>query len=220
MSCKPKQSLELIETVTLTPVAAKTALPSSTFTPSVTPTSIEKSNTVYSMSVSPDGKMIAITRVSGVEVYDLTKGDLIYSFGIESFEGHHIYSYIAWSPNGKFLATGRPSSGVNIWDTSNWNILTEVKDPQDMGYQVSGFDWSPDSNQLALGMRDGTIQLWDSKANTWAPQEKCNTDQVFGLTWVTNNELRYLYSVITTMNKWQAKGNSSRKAAILRTFEV
>lgn len=35
-----------------------------------------------------------------------------------------------------------------------------------------------------------------------------------------SNLVSYSYSVITTMNKWQAKGNSSRKAAILRTFEV
>lgn len=190
VSCTPDQSSELIQTVTLTSVATLTALPSSTNTPSTTPTLIAKSNGVYNMSASPNGKMIAVTREQGVEVYDLTNGDLVYFFSVDKFEGLHFYSYIAWSPNGKFLATGRPSSGINIWNTSNWNVLTEVQDPIDKGYQVSGFEWSPDSNQLALGMRDGTIQIWDSKANTWTIQENCNTEQVFGLTWMENNDLQ------------------------------
>lgn len=190
VSCTPKQSPELIQTATLTLVATLTALPSSTNTPSATPTPIAKSNGVYNMSVSPNGKMVATTRRNGVEVYDLTNGDLVYSFSVDEFEGHHLYSYIAWSPNGKFLASGRPSSGVNIWKTSNWDVLTEVQDPQDKGYQVSGFEWSPDSNQLALGMRDGTIQIWDAKEYTWTAQENCNTGQVFGLTWMTNNDLQ------------------------------
>lgn len=205
VSCTPKQSPEFIQTVTLVPVATKATPPSSTIPLSVTPTSIEKSITVHNMSVSPDGKMIAIIRGSGVEVYDLAEGNLIYSFGIENFEGQHIYSYIAWSPNGKFLATGRPSSGINIWDSSNWNMLAEVKDPRDMGYQVSGFEWSPDSNKLALGMRDGTVQIWDSKVSTWTLQETCNTGQVFGLTWVTNGDLRIftnsgIYNTSTCQN--------------------
>lgn len=190
VSCTPKQSPELIQTATLTLVATLTTLPSSTSTPSATPTPIAKSNGVYNMSVSPDGKMVATTRRNGVEVYDLTNADLVYSFSVDEFEGHHLYSYIAWSPNGKFLASGRPSSGVNIWETSNWDVLTEVQDPQDKGYQVSGFEWSPDSNQLALGMRDGTIQIWDAKEYTWTAQENCNTGQVFGLTWMTNNDLQ------------------------------
>lgn len=190
VSCMPIQSPELIQTATLSSVATVAALPLSTKTPSIASTSIANSNNVYNMSVSPDGKTIAIIRESGIEVYDLTDGNLIYSFDVDDFEGLHLYPYMAWSPNGKFLATGRPSSGINIWDTSNWDVLTEVQDPQDKGYQVSGFEWSPDSNQLALGMRDGTIQIWDSKENTWTVQENCNTEQVFGLTWMANNDLQ------------------------------
>jgi WD40 repeat protein len=190
ISCVPKQKSELPQTVTLTTTATKTAFPSLINTPIITPTSIEKSNGVYNMSVSPDGKMVAITRGNGIEVYDLTNGSLVYSFDVDNFEGHHLYSYIAWSPNGKFLATGRPSSGINIWNTNNWTVLTEVQDPQDNGYQVSGFEWSPDSNQLALGMRDGTIRTWDSKESTWTTQENCITGLVFGLTWMTNNDLQ------------------------------
>jgi WD40 repeat protein len=190
ISCTPKQNLAVTQTATLTPVATKAVLPSFTFTPSITPFFIAKSNAVYNMAVNPNGNLIAITREKGIEVYNLKNGDLVYSFSAGDFEGHPLYSYIAWSPHGKFLATGRPSSGIDIWDTSNWKLLTEVKDPQSMGYQISGFDWSPNKDQLALGMRDGQIQIWDSKANTWTPQKRCNTDQVFGLTWVTDNELR------------------------------
>lgn len=190
VSCAPKQSPALTQTVTLTSLATKTTQPPLTVTPSVTPTSVSTSNTVYNISVSPDGEIIATTRALGVEVYNLINGKLIYSYNQDSLEGDHLYSYIAWSPNGSFLATGRPSSGVDIWDTSKWDLLTEVKDPKDKGYEVSGFAWSPDSNQLALGMRDGTTQIWDSKENTWTPQEKCDTGQVFGITWMANHELR------------------------------
>lgn len=190
VSCAPKQGTELIRTPTLTSVATKTVAPSfSTFVAPITPTSTSTSNTVHNISVSPDGKLIAVTREYSVEVYNLTNGELIFSFNHDSLEGHSLYSYIAWSPNGDFLATGRPSSGINIWETKDWNLLTEVRDPRDMGYEVSGFAWSPDNVQLALGMRDGTIQIWDSTASTWTPQENCDFSQVFSLTWATNKEL-------------------------------
>lgn len=191
LSCTSRQNTKQIQIPTMTSIAIETIVPTFPIDiPSVTPTPVLESNIVYNISVNPDGKMIAVTRSSGIEVYSLINGDLISSISMENLEGHHIYSYIAWSPNGKFLATGRPSSGVNILDTSSWDLLTEVKDPKEMGYQVSGFSWSPDGTQLALGMRDGTIQEWDSSKNTWTSLEKCETRQVFSLAWATNDVLQ------------------------------
>lgn len=184
-SCMPNQEVESIQMPSVTNIIAS-KYPTNTM--QSTSTAAPTSERIYNISISPDGERIAVTRSTDVQVYNLTTGDLIYSSKKETLEGHFLYAYIAWSPDGRFLATGRSSSGINIWDTNTWDLLTEVKDPKENGYQVSGFAWLSDGSQLALGMRDGTTQTWDAQTNVWTPQKNCDTLQVIGITAAASNE--------------------------------
>jgi WD40 repeat protein len=197
LSCNAKQAQETaINTIpTELPTKFNTPIPTSTISPTKnvlvqTPTSAFQKREIYNISVSPDGKMLAISASYGVQVYNLVNGKLVFSFEKESlisFQG--IYSYIAWSPNGKFLAVGKPNIGVRLWNTSTWKLLTEKgSDTISSPFELPGFAWSPDDSQLALGMQNGEIQIWNSKEQSWTTKLTCDIPQI-SLTWGADGQL-------------------------------
>ncbi len=198
---KPEPTIAIISTET--PTNFNSSFPTSTITltntPAQTPTIVPKKREIYNISVSPDGEMLAVSASYGVQVYDLVAGRLIFYFEKESlisFQG--IYSYIAWSPDGNFLAVGKPNVGVRIWDTSTWKLVTEKGDEQLNGYELPGFAWSPDGNQLALGMGKGEIQIWDKNTKNWFTKTKCDLYQT-SLTWSPDGQL-WIFPVVGIYN--------------------
>jgi WD40 repeat protein len=69
---------------------------------------------------------------------------------------------IAFSPDGRTLATGTVAGFVQLWDTST----PSSRGMPLFGHQdeVWGLSFSPDGNTLASASRDGTIRLWDVDA--------------------------------------------------------
>src|SRR5271166_5546107 len=79
----------------------------------------------------------------------------------EEFKGHTglVYS-VAFSPDGKVLATGSFDSTVKLWDFASKKELQTLKGHTLPVYSVA---WSPDGKLLASGSQDKTIRLWDPK---------------------------------------------------------
>lgn len=61
------------------------------------------------------------------------------------------------SPNGKIMATGDAIGVINIWDTSNLNLLATLDHHHD---SVNGLAFSEDGKLLVSSSSDGTIQIW------------------------------------------------------------
>ncbi|WP_414624790.1 AAA-like domain-containing protein [Calothrix sp. CCY 0018] len=76
-----------------------------------------------------------------------------------SLEGHqdHVYN-VAFSPDGKTLATGSWDTTIKLWDMASGKLLTTLQGHQDA---VLSVDFSPDGKTLATGSWDKTIKLWD-----------------------------------------------------------
>ncbi len=107
-------------------------------------------------ALSPDGRSIAIGygAIPTVTVYDVASGEprselLGHRFGITS---------IAWSPDGRRIATGGNDSSVRIWDGRTGRSQLEI-----LGNAgpVLSVDWSPDGERLLTGSSDGTARVWD-----------------------------------------------------------
>jgi WD40 repeat protein len=143
---------------------------------------------IYNISVSPNGDLLALSSSSGVQVYRLANGKIIYTFEQEAenqFKG--IYSYIAWSPDSHELAVGKPNIGVRIWDALSWKLLTDTGAGAPTT-ELPGFAWSPDGGKLALGIGNGEIMIWDKNENSWTAEANCEQPQV-GLTWNAGGQL-------------------------------
>ena len=67
---------------------------------------------------------------------------------------------MAWSADGRTLATGSHDHTVRLWDAETGRELHTLTGHQ---YLVASVTWSPDGRMLASGSYDGTIRLWDPR---------------------------------------------------------
>ena len=108
---------------------------------------------VYSVSFSPDGQMLASGGQDGwVHLWDVTMSSLRNTF---HNPGDNIYS-VSFSPNGQILATGGARS-VSVWNVST-GIRREV---HQSGSDVYSVNFSSDGLLLAAGGQSGRVHLWN-----------------------------------------------------------
>jgi RNA polymerase sigma factor (sigma-70 family) len=117
---------------------------------------------VGSVAVSPNGKVIAISGSRRVRLWDAATGKELHRFDLpRSYE-----TPLAFSPNGKILATGSGDHIVRLWDSSSRKRLGQLvghKAPPG-GSLVPGIyhiAFSPDGKTLASSGSDQTVRLWD-----------------------------------------------------------
>lgn len=70
---------------------------------------------------------------------------------------------VAWSPNGKLIASGGNDGTVQVWDANTGNNILTYRGHKG---KVSALAWSPDSQQIASGGSDGTVQVFFSNTGT------------------------------------------------------
>jgi hypothetical protein len=68
---------------------------------------------------------------------------------------------VAWSPDGKRLATGSSDSTVRVWEAATGRELVTVKGHAASVSKVS-IAWSPDGERLAMGSDFETVKVWEA----------------------------------------------------------
>ncbi len=105
-----------------------------------------------------------------VQIWDVNTKSAIFIYS-EQVNGVHA---IAWSPDGKYVASGSGSSvnygadnTVRIWDSTTGHTLYVYRGHQGPVLAVAWTSKSPLSfsgqgSRIASGSKDGTVQIWQA----------------------------------------------------------
>ncbi len=139
-------------------------------------------NPVRLAEFAPDGKTLAVGTMNanwayagGIEPVEVVLWDVTTQTRTDTLVGHNGFTSLAYSPDGKLLATGGHSDRkVILWDASTRRKITTLPQPQ----SVHALAFTPDSKSLAAGHED-LIELWDVAGKLRKPPAlrtpgKCN----------------------------------------------
>jgi WD40 repeat protein/tRNA A-37 threonylcarbamoyl transferase component Bud32 len=128
-------------------------------------------NEVFSVVYSPDGKHLASGGVDGMlHVREAATGQDVLLLRAHSplrheteapDQLHHLQGVdaIAYSRDGKLLASGGADGTVKVWDASNGKMLCPITAHNQ---PVSGVAFSPDGRLLASSSWDRTVKVWEA----------------------------------------------------------
>jgi len=173
------------------------------------------SKEVYTVSWSPDGKLIATgSGDETVQVWDVARGKNVLSYCGHCHKiGKGLIQAVMWSPDGKYIVSGSWDKTVRIWDASTGHTISTYRSYYEV---VEAVAWSPDGKYIASGNRNGIAHVWDvtsgKKVRNFLGHcvKDANLD-VVAVAWSPDGKRVASASWDRTVKVWNAIKNSGKK---------
>jgi WD40 repeat protein len=122
-------------------------------------------------ALDPDVRLRALVVVNGV-----VKDSLVETNRLTGAQSH--VQCVAWSPDGKYVASGHDNGLLAIWDAATGQMYRQFR-----GHvaRVMAVTWTPDSKQILTGGEDHTMRLWELATNREVRRFEGHTDWVFNV---------------------------------------
>ncbi|OUL34278.1 hypothetical protein BV372_14260 [Nostoc sp. T09] len=153
-------------------------------------------NSVYGVSFSPDGKILATASADNtLKLWDTSTGK-----EIKTLIGHtNSVNDISFSPNGKMLASASDDNTLKLWDTSTGK---EIKTLIGHTNSVKGVSFSPDGKMLATASSDNMVKLWNTSTGKEIKTLNGHTNRVNGVSFSPDGKMLASASVDRTVKLW------------------
>jgi serine/threonine protein kinase/Tol biopolymer transport system component len=144
---------------------------------------------VSGVAWSPDGQRIAsASEDHTVHIWDTAPGlrwlrELVLRTGFNYvvYEGHaSAIQAVAWSPDGRYIASGGSPNTVCVWDASTNDTVTVYQGHSD---EVRVVAWSPNSQLIASASIDHTVRIWDANTKDVIFTNRRSSGVTHALTW-------------------------------------
>ena len=153
---------------------------------------------------SPDGnRLVSSGSDSAIRLWDPTDGSCLQVLGDPDNRDTFFYG-VAFSPDGKLLASGTFLRGALVWDMSTRSLRWANRAHATWFRRVA---WSPDSRRVDCGGDDGSISLWEATDGTQQRQLAGHQGAVMSVAWSPDG-------------RWLASVGSGREGAELFVWEA
>ncbi len=169
---------------------------------------------LYSASLSPDGRLLAVSGFTAPEgttdhtilLISLPDGKLV-----RRLHGNTLpVQDVAFSPDGKWLAAGGTDGLLRLWSTSDWNLSKILA-----GHtaRIDSLAWYPDGTRLVTGSWDGTCRFWSLTAGTSTAVTTHGGWKVYCVAWSPDGQSVATGGGDDWVKLWDADGRFQRNLA-------
>lgn len=116
---------------------------------------------IHALDVSPDGRYLAVGYAAAPEarIFDVQTGELIHTLvTLSPDDGYGSVIAVAFSPDGKFIATGNSNEWAHIWDAATGEMVDELA-IHGGGQSVA---FSPDGQLLVVASYFGATNVYEA----------------------------------------------------------
>ncbi len=154
----------------------------------------------FDMDVSRDGSRIALVgRDQDVLVYDAFAGEILFPEGLQGHAAR--VTAVAFSLNGRFLASGDESGSIQVWDAQSGEPLQRLAGH---GATITNLAWSPHSDRLASASTDGTARVWDSELGQGLLTLR-GAGEAYAVAWDLRGETLFSAGEDRAINQWDVR---------------
>lgn len=119
-----------------------------------------------------------------------------------TYKGHAgSVNAVAWSPNGKHIASASHDKTVQIWDASNGHHLFTINSHASSVHDVA---WSPDGRRIACAYGDKTVQIWSADQRHHLLTYRGHSQEVWKIAWSPDGKRIASASYNGAVHVWDA----------------
>jgi uncharacterized protein YjiK len=126
-------------------------------------------------------------------------------------------SSVAFSPDGRTLASGSADNTIKLWDMASGRVLRTLTGHANQVWSVA---FSPDGRTLASGSSDTTIKLWESASGELLRTLSGHTNWVYSVAFSPDGRTLASGSRDTTIKLWKVANGQALRTLTGHTNDV